>query len=77
MPFYADAIDAETLTYLPSLLTPLSTYNRHVRFAVLELDPLLDSSSINAKGWGEIAHTIERNYQLFDAFVVSMALHLP
>lgn len=67
MPCYTDT---EDLTYLPSLRTPLSTYNRHVRFSVLEFDPLLDSSSINAKGWGEIARSIERNYQLFDAFVV-------
>ena len=36
----------------------------------MEFDPLLDSSSINAKGWGEIACAIERNYKLFDAFVV-------
>jgi len=68
LPCYAG--DDGVLTYLPSLRTPPSTYNRHVRFSVLEFDPLLDSSSINAKGWGEIARSIERNYQLFDAFVV-------
>lgn len=70
IPCYADPVHVEALTYLPSLRTPLSAYNRHVRFSVLEFDPLLDSSSINAKGWGEIARAIERNYQLFDAFVV-------
>lgn len=31
---------------------------------------MLDSSSINAKGWAKIAKAIERNYQLFDAFVI-------
>lgn len=62
--------EGQELTYLPSLRTPLSAYNRYVRYCVLEFNPLLDSSSINAKGWGAIARTIERNYQLFDAFVV-------
>lgn len=55
---------------LRSLRTPCSQYDRHVRYAVLEFEELLDSSSIDAKGWAEIAQTIYRNYQLFDAFVV-------
>jgi hypothetical protein len=40
--------------------TPPSKYSRRTRFATLEFDPLLDSSSINAKGWGKIAKAIER-----------------
>lgn len=40
------------------------------RYAVLEFDELLDSSSIDSKGWTEIALTISRNYTLFDGFVV-------
>lgn len=70
LPCHADANDVDAITFLPSLRTPISAYNRHVRFAVLEFDPLLDSSSINAKGWGEIARALERNYKLFDAFVI-------
>ena len=31
---------------------------------------MLDSSSIDSKGWAEIARTIERNYKLYDGFVV-------
>ena len=31
----------------PSLRTPPSRYHKHVRYAVLEFDQLLDSSSIN------------------------------
>lgn len=54
----------------PSLRTPPSAYDRQVRYTVFEFDELLDSSSIDAKGWAEIAHTIHRNYTLFDAFVV-------
>lgn len=40
------------------------------RYAVLEFETLLDSSSIDSKGWAEIAQTIFRNYTLFDGFVV-------
>jgi len=41
--------DTET-KFLPSLRTPLTSYAKKIRFSVLEFDPLLDSSSINAKG---------------------------
>jgi 60kDa lysophospholipase len=40
------------------------------RYAVLEFEELLDSSSIDSKGWTQIARTIQRNYILFDGFVV-------
>lgn len=40
------------------------------RYAVLEFEELLDSSSIDSKGWTEIAEAISRNYTLFDGFVV-------
>jgi lysophospholipase len=54
----------------PSLRTPLSAYDAQVRYAVYEFEELLDSSSIDAKGWAEIARTIYWNYTLFDAFVI-------
>ena len=56
--------------HLLCLRTPISAHGRHVRFVVHEFKDLLDSSSIDAKGWTEIAWTIFRNYRLFDAFVV-------
>ena len=55
---------------LRTLRTPISTYDKHVRYAVYEFQHLLDSSSIDADGWTKISQTIFRNYQLFDAFVV-------
>jgi 60kDa lysophospholipase len=61
--------DREVQSYR-SLRTPLSAYERQIRYAVFEFEQLLDSSSIDAKGWDEIAKTIYRNYTLFDAFVV-------
>ncbi|RAL62841.1 hypothetical protein DID88_004683 [Monilinia fructigena] len=59
-----------TKEYLPSLRTPPSTYSRHVRYTLYEFPVLLDSSSISSNGWTQIATTIERNYHLFDGFVV-------
>lgn len=53
-----------------TLRTPPSKHSRRIRYANLEFNPLLDSSSINAKGWAKIAKAIERNYQLFDSFVI-------
>ena len=53
-----------------SLRTPMSTYQKHVRYAAFEFQTLLDSSSIDAEGWTEIALTIYRNYRNFDGFVV-------
>ncbi|KAK4138655.1 asparaginase-domain-containing protein [Trichocladium antarcticum] len=55
---------------LYSLRTPLSAYSRHIRYGILEFQPLLDSSSISSMGWTEIALTIKENYHLFDGFVV-------
>ncbi|OJJ48970.1 hypothetical protein ASPZODRAFT_1364245 [Penicilliopsis zonata CBS 506.65] len=53
-----------------SLRTPQTLYGRQVRYTVFEFEELLDSSSIDAKGWAEIAEAIYRNYTLFDGFVV-------
>ena len=70
-PVHLDIVDAEGRTGPSrSLRTPLSQYERHIRYAVLEFDELLDSSSVDARGWTLIAQTIFRNYRLFDAFVV-------
>lgn len=53
-----------------SLRTPISAYGRSVRYAVLEFEKLLDSSSIDAAGWDQITRAVLRNYQLFDGFVI-------
>ncbi|KAF1848077.1 asparaginase-domain-containing protein [Cucurbitaria berberidis CBS 394.84] len=53
-----------------SLRTPVSTYQRRVRYCVLEFEKLLDSSSIDSTGWDQIARTVQRNYRLFDGFVI-------
>ncbi len=70
IPAISRTTSGEREILLPTLRTPLSAYAKHVRYAVLEFERLLDSSSIDAEGWTEIAQTIYRNYRLFDAFVV-------
>lgn len=60
-----------------SLRTPPSLYERQVRYTVFEFEELLDSSSIDSKGWAEIAQTIYNNYTLFDAFVVLVRFASP
>ncbi|KHN94623.1 L-asparaginase [Metarhizium album ARSEF 1941] len=58
------------LTSLASLRTPPTAYRRHIRYAVLEFTPLLDSSSISASDWASMALCVEENYHLFDGFVI-------
>jgi lysophospholipase len=64
------ATSTTSRTVLKSLRTPISAYGRQMRYTVLEFAELLDSSSIDARGWNDIAMSISNNYQLFDAFVV-------
>ena len=63
-------VDDGNKVFHRSLRTPISTYQKHVRYAVFEFQELLDSSSIDAEGWSHIAQTIFRNYKLFDSFVI-------
>jgi lysophospholipase len=62
--------DQGTRKAVQSLRTPVSTYDRRIRYCVYEFEHLLDSSSIDAEGWDHIAKTVYRNYQLFDGFVI-------
>lgn len=56
---------------LPTLITPRGGANgKRVRYAVLEYDPLLDSSEMDIPDWIRLATDISLNYQNFDAFIV-------
>ncbi|KAG2139118.1 asparaginase-domain-containing protein [Suillus bovinus] len=62
-------------TRLPSLVTPRSVvpghgHTKRIRYAILEWNPLLDSSNMEMDDWIRIAAEIELNYNSFDAFVV-------
>lgn len=55
---------------LPTLITPRGASDRRVRYAVLEYDPLLDSSEMDIPDWLRLARDISLNYRRFDAFIV-------
>ncbi|SNX82387.1 related to l-asparaginase [Melanopsichium pennsylvanicum] len=56
---------------LPTLITPRGgAHGKRVRYAVLEYDPLLDSSEMDIPDWIRLASDISLNYQHFDAFIV-------
>ncbi|KIO24076.1 hypothetical protein M407DRAFT_213396 [Tulasnella calospora MUT 4182] len=62
--------------HLPSLITPKvqlihgNTREKRIRYAILEWQPLLDSSNMEYSDWIRIATEIELNYSNFDAFVI-------
>ncbi|KAH8733340.1 asparaginase-domain-containing protein [Ilyonectria robusta] len=56
--------------HIDSLRTPPTAYDRHVRYGILEFNPLLDSSSIEAHDWDAMAMAVHENYHLFDGFVI-------
>ncbi|KAH0583618.1 hypothetical protein H2248_009236 [Termitomyces sp. 'cryptogamus'] len=73
-PTYVQVSENVYEAYLPSLITPRSTVpggtgSRSIRYAILEWNPLLDSSNIEIDDWVRIATEIELNYA-FDAFLV-------
>ncbi|PWZ01062.1 asparaginase-domain-containing protein [Testicularia cyperi] len=56
---------------LPTLITPRAgAHGKRVRYAVLEYDPLLDSSEMDIPDWIRLASDISLNYQQFDSFIV-------
>lgn len=55
----------------PTLVTPRAgPHGKRVRYAVLEYDPLLDSSEMDIPDWIRLASDISLNYTAFDAFIV-------
>ncbi|KAJ6438641.1 lysophospholipase [Purpureocillium lavendulum] len=58
------------LVSIDSLRTPPTAHQRHIRYGIVEFDPLLDSSSIQAGDWAAMAAAVQENYHLFDGFVI-------
>jgi L-asparaginase len=46
----------------------LNKFNFNIKTIIL--NPVIDSSNMNAKIWGKIAQTIKKNYNDFDGFVI-------
>lgn len=57
---------------LPTMVTPYlgDGGKKRTRYAVLEYDPLLDSSNMETKDWLRLVADIDLNYQNFDAFII-------
>ncbi|EPQ31768.1 uncharacterized protein PFL1_01100 [Pseudozyma flocculosa PF-1] len=55
---------------IPTLITPRGANGKRVRYAVLEYDPLLDSSEMDIPDWIRLATDISLNYKSFDSFIV-------
>ncbi|KDN39943.1 asparaginase-domain-containing protein [Tilletiaria anomala UBC 951] len=55
---------------LPTMITPKGASGKRVRYAVLEYDPLLDSSEMTFSDWKRLSRDIALNYAQFDAFIV-------
>ncbi|KAN0061614.1 hypothetical protein ACQY0O_006462 [Thecaphora frezii] len=55
---------------IPTLITPRGANGKRVRYAVLEYDPLLDSSEMDIPDWIRMAADISLNYKHFDSFIV-------
>jgi lysophospholipase len=52
------------------LVTPCTLYGKRIKFKVLELEKLLDSSNIEISDQLEIAKLIQTNYREYDGFVI-------
>ncbi|GAA5948769.1 hypothetical protein JCM21900_005290 [Sporobolomyces salmonicolor] len=55
---------------LPSLVTPRTAHGKRIRYVVWEYEKLIDSSEVELSDWINLAQDIERNYHLFDGFVI-------
>ena len=51
-------------------LTRPSRHGRRVSYDVIELEPLIDSANMSARGWVRIARTIAEHHADYDGFVV-------
>jgi len=65
------SLDGKSLELqLPTLITPRGVNGKRVRYAVLEYDPLLDSSEMDIPDWIRLSTDIALNYRNFDSFIV-------
>ncbi|XP_069391208.1 60 kDa lysophospholipase isoform X4 [Paralichthys olivaceus] len=68
---YADETDMYNYySYENTLVLPLSKDKKRIIYTVLEYCPLLDSSNMTTDDWGRIGKDIEKNYEMYDGFVI-------
>ncbi|KAL3220533.1 hypothetical protein MRX96_029810 [Rhipicephalus microplus] len=54
----------------PPLVLPPTGDKRRVVYSISEYRPLIDSSNVTVHDWVKIASDIEKNYELYDGFVI-------
>lgn len=70
LPCKVKAIRQSGEVELDAYYLPKSALGGSIKYAILEYETLLDSSSIQFTDWVKIAKSVERNYKLFDGFVI-------
>lgn len=51
-------------------ITPISIYKQRIWFKIEEFEEIKDSSTLDCEDWIQIATEIEKNYDLYDAFII-------
>eukprot|EP01061_Rhynchopus_euleeides_P006406 TRINITY_DN15452_c0_g1_i1.p1 TRINITY_DN15452_c0_g1~~TRINITY_DN15452_c0_g1_i1.p1 ORF type:complete len:747 (+),score=297.08 TRINITY_DN15452_c0_g1_i1:326-2242(+) len=51
-------------------ISPVSYYGKRVKYNVRELEPLMESASMDMHEWVKLAHEIRENYDRYDGFVI-------
>ena len=62
-----------TMTHLDrqeEFITPMSYYGKRVKYDVKELEPIMESASMDMHEWVKLAHEIRENYDRYDGFVI-------
>ncbi|CDW83985.1 l-asparaginase archaeal glu-trnagln amidotransferase subunit d [Stylonychia lemnae] len=52
------------------LITPVTPFEKRVKYTMLEFEDLIDSSNMMISDWVKISKTIEHNYKKYDGFVI-------
>jgi len=68
---FHDADHAKTVKLKPDeCITPITPYEKRVKYTMLEFEDLIDSSNMMVSDWIKISKTVEENYKKYDGFVI-------
>jgi lysophospholipase len=52
------------------LITPASIYQKRIQYRIHEFEEIIDSSNMTHQYWVSIASFVEKNYHLYDGFII-------
>jgi len=68
---FHDTEYAKTFSLKPDeCITPITPYEKRVKYTMLEFEDLIDSSNMMVSDWVKISKTVEENYKKYDGFVI-------